>query len=152
MRISTRGRYALRMMIDLARHGTGNQPISLAMVAERTDLSRGYLEQLAQALKHAGLLRSVAGRHGGYRLTRSPAEITIGHIVEASIGPLRIVECIEDPEDCPRAVGCECRIVYELINKRITEVLHEYTLANLLDPSWVHDGELVPSLPTLISN
>ena len=139
------------MMIDLARHSDEEKPISLATVAERTDLSRGYLEQLAQALKHARLVRSVAGRKGGYRLARPPADITIGQIVVASIGPLRIVECIEDPDDCPRAVGCECRIVYELINDRITEVLNEYTLANLIDPSWVHDGELLSSLPTLRS-
>ncbi len=152
MRISTRGRYALRMMIDLARHSNEKDPISLATVAERTDLSRGYLEQLAQALRQARLVRSVAGRKGGYRLAKLPADITIGQIVEASIGPLRIVDCIDDPEDCPRAVGCECRIVYELINERITSVLNEYTLANLIDPSWVQDEDMARSLPSLNSN
>jgi len=70
-----------------------------------------------------------------------PSDITIGQIVEASIGPVCLVDCLEDPMTCPRAEFCECRIVYSLINERISEVLQEYTLADLLDPSWVrrHD-------------
>ncbi len=136
MRLTTRARYALRMMLDLARHGGLEKPVSLAAVAERTDISRGYLEQLAMALRNARLVRGVAGRYGGYRLTEPPERITVGQIVEAATGPVCVVDCVDDPASCPRAEDCECRLVYSLVNERIAEVLREYTLADLLDPSW----------------
>lgn len=133
MRISTRGRYALRMMLDIARNGRDRKPVSLASVAERTGISRSYLEQLAQGLRNARLVRGVAGRHGGYRLARPMEEITIGQIIEGAMGPICVVDCIDDPEGCPRSDYCECRMVYDLINQRIAEVLEEFTLADLLD-------------------
>jgi len=136
MRLTTRARYALRMMLDLARHGGLEKPVSLAAVAARTDISRGYLEQLAMAMRNARLVRGVAGRYGGYRLTEPPERITVGQIVEAATGPVCVVDCIDDPASCPRAEDCECRLVYSLVNERIAEVLREYTLADLLDPSW----------------
>lgn len=142
MRLSTRARYALRMMLDVARHGSGAEPVSLAAVAERTGLSRGYLEQLAMALRNARLVRGVSGRHGGYKLTTAPSEITLGRIVEAAIGPIYLVDCLEDPSTCPRAEYCECRVVYALINRRISDVLEEYTLADLIDPRWLRDERL----------
>lgn len=137
MKLSTRARYALRMMLDVARHGGEAEPVSLSSVAGRTDLSRGYLEQLALGLRNARLLKGVAGRRGGYRLALPAGEITVAQVVEASIGPINLVECLEDPASCPRAEFCECRAVYRLINSRVVEVLKEYTLADLLDPSWV---------------
>jgi Rrf2 family protein len=136
MRLTTRARYALRMMLDLARHGGLEKPVSLAAVAERTAISKGYLEQLAMALRNARLVRGVAGRYGGYRLTEPPERITVGQIVEAATGPVCVVDCVDDPASCPRAEDCECRLVYSLVNERIAEVLREYTLADLLDPSW----------------
>jgi Rrf2 family protein len=137
MKLSTRGRYALRMMLDLAKHDGGEKPVSLTAVARRTGLSRGYLEQLALALRTAKLLRGVSGRHGGYRLARSVDKISIGEIIEAAIGPVCIVDCLDDPEGCLKTDTCECRVVYALINHRIEEVLRGYTLSDLLDPSWV---------------
>ena len=114
-------------------------PVSLASVSERTGISRGYLEQLALALRNARLVRGIAGRYGGYRLSASPGDITVGQIVEAAIGPICLVDCVEDPLTCPRAEFCECRIIYSIINDRVSEVLNEYTLADLLNPSWVRD-------------
>jgi Rrf2 family protein len=134
MKISTRGRYALRMMLDIARHGGDESPVSLASVAERTGISHGYLEQVALALRRAALVRGVAGRHGGYRLGRPIREITIGQILEATIGPVCVVDCVDEPEACLRAEFCECRLVYALINQRIGEVLNEFTLADLANP------------------
>jgi Rrf2 family protein len=144
MKISTRGRYALRMMLDVARHGGHDSPVSLASVSERTGISHGYLEQVALALRSARLVRGVAGRHGGYKLSSPPDKITIRQIIEATIGPVCVVDCIDEPEACPRADYCECRIVYAMINLRIGEVLEEFTLADLADPSWMKDtGEAV---------
>jgi len=144
MKISTRGRYALRMMLDIARHGGEDSPVSLASVSQRTGISHGYLEQVALALRGARLVRGVAGRHGGYTLSLPADKITIRRIIEATIGPICVVDCIDEPEACPRAEFCECRVVYALINQRIGEVLEEFTLADLADPSWMKEtGEAV---------
>lgn len=156
MRFSTRARYALRMMLDIARNGGDHRPVSLAEVSERTGISRGYLEQLAMALRNARLVRGVAGRYGGYRMAMPAAQITIGRIIEAAIGPICVVDCVEEPESCLRAEFCECRVVYAVINQRVADVLDQFTLANLLDPSWVRatgqlvEDELVPirGMPT----
>jgi Rrf2 family protein len=139
MKISTRGRYALRMMLDVTRHGGDVTPVSLASVAERTGISHGYLEQVALALRSARLVRGVAGRHGGYTLAMPARDISIRKIIEASIGPICVVDCIDEPEACLRAEFCECRLVYALINQRIGEVLDEFSLADLADPKWLHE-------------
>ncbi len=131
MRLSTRGRYALRMMLDIARFGKDGKPVSLSSVAERTDISRGYLEQVAMSLRTANLLKAVSGRFGGFKLATLATEITLGRIIEAAIGPINLVECVANPEDCMRSEECECRQVYDLINRRITDVLDDYTLADL---------------------
>lgn len=133
MKLSTRGRYSLRLMLDIARHQEDGNPVSLTSVVDRTGLSRGYLEQLAMALRTAGLLRGIAGRHGGYQLARPLTEIRLNDILEATIGPICIVNCIEEPETCLESKDCECRLVYALINDRISQVLREYSLADLLD-------------------
>ncbi len=139
MKISTRGRYALRMMLDVARHGGEDTPVSLASVSERTGISHGYLEQVALALKSAVLVRGVAGRHGGYKLARPAREISIRQIIEATIGPICVVDCIDEPEACLRAEFCECRLVYALINQRIGEVLDEFSLGDLANPHWLSE-------------
>jgi Rrf2 family protein len=144
MKISTRGRYALRMMLDIARNGGQKSPVSLASVSQRTGISHGYLEQVALALRGAHLVRGVAGRHGGYTLSCPADKICIRQIIEATIGPVCVVDCIDEPEACPRAEFCECRVVYALINQRIGEVLEEFSLADLADPSWMKEtGEAV---------
>ena len=137
MRVSTRARYALRLMLDVARNGVDNGPVSLSSVAERTAISRGYLEQVALSLRSASLLRGVCGRRGVYRLAAAAEEITVGRIFEALIGPISLVDCVDDPSACPRSGGCECRVIYRLINDRIVEVLQSHTLADLMDPEWM---------------
>ena len=132
MKLSTRARYALRMLIEIARLGDGQSAVNLTRVAEETSLSRRYLEQLAIALKSASLLRGVSGRFGGYVLGRPPEEICVRDVIEASIGPVSVVDCVRDPEACDRSDGCECRWVYAVINERIVDVLNDITLADLL--------------------
>lgn len=145
MKLSTRARYTLRMMIDLARHSSVDTPVSLAAIASRADLSRGYLEQLATGLRRAGLLRGVAGRKGGYKLSRPASEILVGELIDASIGPISLVDCVTDPSICERAPRCETRALYCLVNTSITRALAGLTLADLLDPQWVafHGGGTV---------
>jgi Rrf2 family protein len=142
MKLSTRARYALRVMLDIARHGGETAPVPLTAVAHRTDLSHGYLEQLTMGLRQARILRGVAGRRGGYVLQRPPSEIRIGDVVEASIGEVCLVECVRDPSICARANRCETRALYSLLNQKIEDVLESLTLADLMDPEWLtrHGG------------
>jgi len=137
LRVSARVRYALRLMLDVARNDVENGPVSLTSVAERTAISRGYLEQVALALRSARLLRGVCGRRGGYHLAEPPELITVARIFDALIGPTALVACVDDPATCPRSGRCECRVVYRLIGDRITDVLQSHTLADLMDPAWM---------------
>jgi Rrf2 family protein len=140
MRISSRGRYALKMMVDIALNGGAERPVSLSSVAERTGLSHGYLEQLALSLRSARLVRGVAGRHGGYKLVDPPSAITVRRILEAAIGSICVVDCVEDPRSCPHVDACECFDVYDLLNRRIIEVLEEFTLEDLVHRSGRRPG------------
>jgi Rrf2 family protein len=133
MKLSTRARYAVRCMIEFARRADGGHPTSLEKIANATQISRRYLEQLVIVLKGAALLRSVSGRKGGYCLAKAADQIRIGEIFEAAIGPINVVDCVRIPGTCLRAEWCECRLVYLLINERIREVLNEYSLADLSD-------------------
>ncbi|MEW6442619.1 MAG: Rrf2 family transcriptional regulator [bacterium] len=137
MKISTRLRYALRLMLDLSRHSGDGKPVHLSEIARREKLSKGYLEQLVVSLKNASLIRSTSGRTGGYRLGRPAEQITLLEIYEATSGPINLVECVGHPEECMRSENCECRILWELLNQRITQVLADYSLKDLCDKSGV---------------
>jgi Rrf2 family cysteine metabolism transcriptional repressor len=136
MKLSTRARYALRMMVAIARYTNGNglqKTVSLKDIAERTNISRRYLEQLVISLKNASLVRAKAGRGGGYSLVKPPAAIDVGEIVEAAIGQINIVDCVLEPGACDKSGDCGCRSIYCDINERITDTLNEITLQSLLD-------------------
>ncbi|MCX7011480.1 MAG: Rrf2 family transcriptional regulator [Candidatus Sumerlaeota bacterium] len=137
MKLSTRARYALRSMVAISRLSDGGSPVSLHEVAKAIRVSRRYLDLLCIALRNASLLKSTPGRRGGYRLARPAKDIRVGQIVEASIGPINIVECVGHPEACLLTDTCECRLLYSLINNRIRDVLYDYSLADLSDKSWV---------------
>ncbi len=136
MKLSTRARYALRLMLEIAKQSKGDAPVSLAQVARSGELPRRYLEQLVIALKRDRLLRGVSGKEGGYCLTRLPSEIKVGEIVESAIGPVSIVDCVRDPGQCLKSDLCECRVMYSLVNQRITEVMNEFTLEDMLENRW----------------
>lgn len=131
MKISTRPRYALRLMLDISRHSVDDKPVHLSEIARRNKLSRGYLEQLVVSLKNARLIRGFSGRSGGYRLGKPPAQITLLEIFEATLGPINLVECVRHPEECLSSESCECRVLWELLNHRITHVLADYSLQDL---------------------
>lgn len=133
MKLSTRARYALRLSLELARAGDG-VTLSLGEIARRTDISRRYLDQLAFALKGAGLLSARPGRGGGYMLARPAQTIRLGDVVEASLGPVNVVDCAEQPLTCTKADHCECRVIYRLINQSITRILGAYSLEDLASP------------------
>lgn len=137
VKISTRPRYALRLMLDVTRHCVDGRPVHLREIALRNRLSKGYLEQLVVSLKNAGLLRSTGGRSGGYRLAKPADKTTILEIFEATIGPIQLVECVQDPESCMRSEACPCRILWLLLSRRIQALLASYSLKDLAERSGV---------------
>lgn len=137
MKLSTRARYSIRLMIYLADHGGMDNPIGLNQVAENQGLSMRYLEQLVVPLKNASLIKGVAGKHGGYTLARDPMDIKIGEIVEASIGPIKLIDCLEPEAACRFKDVCTSRRMWGLINTRITDVLYDYTLDDLSEKKMV---------------
>ncbi len=135
MKLSTRARYALAMMVAIAKAGR-NQRVTLKEVAEITHKPRRYLEQLAIALKQASLITGTIGRGGGYSLTRAADTINVGEIIEAAIGPIGVVDCVLDPDSCAESEVCERRPLYSIINRRITDVLRTISLADLTEETW----------------
>ena len=134
MKISTKGRYALRLMVDLALEGCG-EPVSLRDVARRQQLSDKYLEQIVTPLSRAGLVRSVRGAGGGYLLTRDPAEYTVGDILRPLEGDLAPVECATDAEFCDRAGQCVTVELWQEIHRAVSQVVDHTTLADLIQRS-----------------
>ena len=133
MKISTKGRYALRLMMDLAENNTGS-PISLKDVAKRQDISDKYLEQIISILNKAGYVRSVRGAQGGYMLKMEPQNYTVGMILRQTEGSLAPVACIEDDEIvCDRQQQCVTSIEYKKINDAISGVVDNITLQDLVD-------------------
>ena len=132
MKLNTRARYAVRMMADLYMNAQGEDPIPLKNVAERQNISKRYLAQLATHLKNAQLLKSVWGMNGGYRLSRPGEEITILEIIEAVEGPISILDCVADSNTCERAVGCDCRVLWNDVNQAIVDRLAGFTLQDLV--------------------
>lgn len=137
VKISTRPRYALHLMLDVSRHCLDGRPVHLRDIALRNRLSKGYLEQLAVSLKNARLLKSTGGRNGGYRLAKPAEKTTILEIFEATVGPIQLVECVQDPESCTRSGSCACRMLWLLLSRRIQALLASYSLQDLADRSGV---------------
>jgi Rrf2 family cysteine metabolism transcriptional repressor len=133
MKLNTRARYALRAMIQIAQHSGTGKPVNLTDIAKTTSVSKRYLEQLVIPLKNASLLRGVSGKEGGYLLARSADEIRVGDIVEASIGPINLVDCVADPNHCMKTEWCECRPLYMLLNRRIRDAFNSFTLSDLAE-------------------
>ena len=136
MRLSTAGRYALRAMVDLARH-SGEGPVLRRDIAQRQELSADYLAQLFVKLKRAGLVESVMGPGGGYVLARHAGEIRAGDVLRAVEEPLRLTPCLKEGQErpCPRMSKCVTRTLWERMGDAMIEVLDSVTLAELCEMS-----------------
>ena len=131
MKISTKGRYALRLMLDLAINHTGNF-IPLKAVAQRQDISDKYLEQIIHQLSKSGLVQSARGAQGGYRLTRAPEEYTAGEILRLVEGSLVPVACLEYGAHCEHTDTCMTIDLYRKMQKSIDDVVDNTTLVDLI--------------------
>lgn len=130
MKLSTRTRYGVRLMLALARiHGQGS--VFLKDIAKEEEISEKYLSQIIIPLRGAGLVNSSRGAHGGYALARSPAEITLRQIVEPLEGDC-LVDCVNNPAACARVLTCASRDVWTLLGGKISETLDSITLEQLL--------------------
>lgn len=143
MKISSRGRYALRLMLDLAVNNNG-QPISIKDVAKRQDISDKYLEQIISALNKAGYVKSIRGAQGGYLLRMEPKDYTVGMILRVTEGSLAPVSCVEeDGMPCERADGCVTAIVWKKIDEAINGVVDGITLQDLVDWQNEKNGQYI---------
>ena len=151
---STRGEYGVRLMVELARH-YGSGPVSLGDVADHEALPRPYLEQLVISLREADLVHSTRGAHGGYELTRDPAQIRMGEVVRALEGPIAPMICAsEDPAHagiCDRTGFCNVNHLWMTVRKAISGALDSITLADLAVPRPLHPFHSLPIPATTLT-
>ena len=132
MKLSTRCRYGIQAMFDLAQNA-GKGPQTLREIAERQDISEEYLEQIAGVLRRAGFVTSVRGAQGGYRLARGASDITLGELIRTLEGPIFFADCIASSDACSRSGNCPSRMLWERLEKSVNEVVDGFTLQNMVD-------------------
>ena len=133
MKISTKGRYALRMLIDLAEHENCGF-VALKDIAERQNISKKYLEQIIPIFNKSNILKTTRGSQGGYMLSRSPDKYTVGEILRLTEGSLAPVDCLnQDPIECERSGECATLPIWQGLNRVINEYLDSITLQDILD-------------------
>lgn len=133
MKISTKGRYALRMLLDLAEHRESGY-ISLKDIARRQQISKKYLEQIIPIFNHANILLTNRGAQGGYKLARKPEKYTVGEILRLTEGSLAPIACLEqEPNECERSAECITLPMWQGLYKAITDYLDGITLQDILD-------------------
>ena len=132
MKLSTKSRYGIHAMYDLARCPAG-EPQSIKAIAERQHVPEAYLEQLISPLRKSGLVKSVRGAQGGYLLARPPEEITVGAVMRALEGDLNLVDCLSEEDACERACSCATRLVWRRLNDGLIEIVDSITLRDIID-------------------
>lgn len=133
MIVSTRGRYALRVMVDLAEHPT-EEYIPLREIAQRQEISEKYLESILKMLVREKIVVGLRGKGGGYRLSRAPEEYTVGEILRCTEDSLAPVACLEECDDrCPRASGCRTLPMWEKLNALVNNFFDGITIADLAE-------------------
>ena len=132
MIITTKGQYALRVMFDLSTH-SGDGAVSLKEIADRQQLSMKYLEAIIGVLHKADFVKSTRGKYGGYELTKSPAEYTVGSVLKLMEGTLSPVDCIDCGDNCERAGDCLTHPMWTKLGKLIEDYLESITIEDLLE-------------------
>lgn len=133
MKISTKGRYALRLLVDVAVN-SANGPVSIKDVSKRENISDKYLEQIISSLNSAGMVRSIRGAQGGYLLKKRPEEITVGMVLRITEGGMSPVNCLDESEKpCERQPSCPTYKLWERLNNAIIDVIDGTTIADLID-------------------
>lgn len=135
MRLSTKGRYGVKAMFDLALNSSSEKTVTLRSIAERQGISEPYLEQLMSGLRKAGLIKSVRGAQGGYMLSSSPDKITVGDVIRTLEGSMAPTECVDESAnfECNEASCCVTRMVWQKIKKSVDEVIDAITIQDMLE-------------------
>lgn len=135
MKLSTKGRYGLRAVLDLAMHSSKENAIALSAIAERQNISISYLEQLIAKLKRAGIVNSIRGAQGGYILAKTPEEISVGEVLRALEGNLNPVDCseLEGNNQCRGSDLCVTKYVWKRISDSINSAVDELMLSELVE-------------------
>ena len=142
MKISTKGRYALRVMIDLALH-SGGELVPLKEIAARQNITLKYMEQIISPLAKAGYVQSLRGSNGGYRLAKKPSEYVVGDILRVMEGPLEVIACLEEGYDCPRTDICATRSFWEGLSRTVNDYVDSFTLEDLVNEALVRQGDYI---------
>ena len=132
MKLSTRTRYGMRAMLELAEY-QGQGPLQIRIIAKRQDISVKYLEQLMAILKSAGFVRSIRGSKGGYVLAKAPNQIKLSDVFNSLEGPVITVECLENNNYCARIADCVTRQLWAEVQEAVKTVLQSKTLQDLVD-------------------
>ncbi len=134
MKISTKGRYGLRAMLDLAINERTGEAVSVQSIAKRQNISESYLETLISSLKKAGLIKSVRGQNGGYRLAKAAGEVSVGDVLRACEGGIEVVSCVSpDEKACEHSKCCVTGIVWKSVNEAIEDVVDSISLQKLVE-------------------
>ena len=132
MKLSTKGRYGVRLMLDIALH-CAEGPVPLRAISKRQDITEKYLWHLINPLKSAGLIEATRGAHGGYVVAKPLSDISIKEIVRALEGPLTLVKCVEKPASCKKAQSCVARDVWKEVADKISDTLDSITLKDIVE-------------------
>jgi Rrf2 family protein len=132
MKVSTKGDYGVRALVELA-HRYGGGPVQSAEIAAKQEVPEPYLDQLLTTLRRAGFIRSVRGPQGGHALIRRPEELKLSEVVQALEGSLAPIACVDDPDACTRSGGCVQREVWERVRDATLEILESVSIADLAE-------------------
>ena len=141
MKISTKGRYGLRILLDIALYRVGDRPRMIREIANNQEISEKYISRLIIELRKAGMVKSIRGSKGGYRISREPKEITLLDVVEVMEGPVSIVDCVSARDCCPRIASCVTREIWTELNNQIREALQKITLQEIIDRYRAKNGD-----------
>lgn len=140
MKISTRGRYGLRIMVDLALHQQAG-PVIMREISERQGITEKYLWQVINLLKSAGLVTSVRGAKGGYALAKSPSDVSVLEIISVLEGPVVVVDCVDSAESCERSSACVTREVWKRIENSLKQTMSGITLQELVEKQRAQEAD-----------
>ncbi len=132
MKVSTKGDYGVRALVELAHH-YGEGPMQSATIASRQEVPEPYLDQLLTTLRRAGFIRSVRGPQGGHALIREPGEVKLSEVMVALEGSLAPLACVDDPESCTKSGGCVQRGVWEQVRDATQAILENVTIGDLAE-------------------
>jgi Rrf2 family protein len=139
MKVSMKGDYGVRALVELAHH-FGEGPVQSAVIANRQSIPEPYLDQLLTSLRRAGFIRSVRGPQGGHALIRDPHDLRLSEAVSALEGSLSPIACLDDPNGCHRTASCCLRGVWEEIEQATTKILDSITIADLAERERAGNG------------